>query len=72
MFNETLLEEGYAQVATFLPNVKYVDRFEDAQAEAQAANRGMWALPAEELAGAPIESRYNRSPPRKLPQQLAT
>jgi endonuclease YncB( thermonuclease family) len=27
MFNETLLKEGYAQVATFPPNVKYVDRF---------------------------------------------
>jgi endonuclease YncB( thermonuclease family) len=31
MFNETLVEEGYAQVATFPPNVKYVDRFLEAQ-----------------------------------------
>ena len=50
MFNETLLEEGYAQVATFPPNVKYVERFERAQAEAQAAAQGIWALPAEQLA----------------------
>jgi micrococcal nuclease len=48
MFNETLLEEGYAQVATFPPNVKYVERFEEAQAEAQAAQRGIWALSAEQ------------------------
>ncbi len=27
MFNETLVREGYAQVATFPPNVKYTDRF---------------------------------------------
>jgi micrococcal nuclease len=49
MFNEVLLEEGYAQVATFPPNVKYKDRFLEAQREARAANRGLWGLPAGEL-----------------------
>jgi micrococcal nuclease len=49
MFYETLLEEGYAQVATFPPNVKYVDRFLEAQREARAANRGLWGLSAGEL-----------------------
>lgn len=49
MFNETLLEEGYAQVATFPPNVKYVDRFLEAQREARAANRGLWGLSDGEL-----------------------
>ncbi len=49
MFNETLLEEGYAQVATFPPNVKYVDRFLEAQREARTANRGLWGLSAAEL-----------------------
>jgi micrococcal nuclease len=49
MFNETLLEEGYAQVATFPPNMKYVDRFLEAQREARAANRGLWGLSAGEL-----------------------
>jgi micrococcal nuclease len=48
MFNETLLREGYAQVATFPPNVKYVDRFLEAQREARAANRGLWGLSAGE------------------------
>jgi micrococcal nuclease len=42
MFNETLVEEGYAQVASFPPNVKYQDRFLQAQREAREANRGLW------------------------------
>jgi Staphylococcal nuclease homologue len=50
MFNETLLEEGYAQVATPPPNVKYVDRFLAAQEEARNAGKGLWVLSAEELA----------------------
>jgi hypothetical protein len=41
MFSEVLLREGYAQVATFPPNVKYVERFRKAQRE---ANRGLWGL----------------------------
>jgi micrococcal nuclease len=41
MFNEVLLKEGYAQMATFPPNVKYVERFQEAQRE---ANRGLWGL----------------------------
>ena len=49
MFNETLVEEGYAQVATFPPNVKYTDRFLKAQREARTANRGLWGLSGVEL-----------------------
>lgn len=49
IFNETLVREGYAQVATFPPNVKYTDRFLEAQREARAANRGLWGLPAGQL-----------------------
>jgi micrococcal nuclease len=50
MFNETLLEEGYAQVYIVDPNDEYEDRFEEAQAEAQQAGRGIWGLPADQLA----------------------
>ncbi len=49
MFNETLLREGYAQVATFPPNTRYLDRFEDAQEEAREARRGIWRLSEDEL-----------------------
>lgn len=48
MFNETLLEEGYAQVATFPPNTRYLGRFEEAQAGAREAGRGIWGLPEDE------------------------
>jgi micrococcal nuclease len=49
MFNEVLQEEGYAQVATFPPNVKYQERFLKAQREAREANTGLWSLSAGEL-----------------------
>ncbi len=50
MFNETLLEEGYAQVYIVDPNDEYEDRFEEAQAEAQEAERGIWGLSTSEQA----------------------
>ena len=50
MFNEDLLEEGYAQVATFPPNTRYLDRFEAAQEEARSVPLGIWALGSDQLA----------------------
>lgn len=43
MFNKTLLKEGYAQIATFPPNVKYVDDFTKIQEEARKNNKGLWS-----------------------------
>ena len=51
MFNEALVREGYAQVATFPPNTRYLDRFEKAQEEAREAGRGIWGLPEGEACG---------------------
>lgn len=42
MVNEELLRQGLARVSTFPPDVKYVDRFLEVQAEAQAAGVGIW------------------------------
>jgi micrococcal nuclease len=42
MFNKTLLEEGYAQVATYPPNVKYVEEFTEIQRTARENNKGLW------------------------------
>jgi endonuclease YncB( thermonuclease family) len=42
MVNEELLRQGLARVATFPPDVKYVDRFLAAQRAAQDAGRGIW------------------------------
>ncbi len=47
MFNALLLLDGYAQVATYPPNVKYVDYFTKYQAEAREGNKGLWALTSE-------------------------
>lgn len=42
MYNKTLLEEGHAKVATFPPNVKYVDEFQRLEQQAQKKQVGMW------------------------------
>lgn len=42
MYNKTLLEEGHAKVATFPPNVKYVEEFQQLEQKAQEEQIGMW------------------------------
>jgi micrococcal nuclease len=42
MLNAELVRQGYAQVATFPPNVKYQDLFLKLQREAREAGRGLW------------------------------
>lgn len=44
MFNAHLLLEGYAQIATIPPNVKYADYFYQYQMEARSRNKGLWSL----------------------------
>lgn len=42
MYNKLLLEEGLAKVATYPPNVKYVEDFTKIQKEARENKKGMW------------------------------
>lgn len=42
MYNAKLLLEGYAQIATFPPDIKYVDIFTKFQREARETGRGLW------------------------------
>ena len=42
MYNKLLLEEGFAKVATYPPNVKYVDDFTKIQKQARENKKGMW------------------------------
>lgn len=42
LFNERIVADGYAVVATFPPNVKYVDRLLAAQRVARDDGRGLW------------------------------
>ena len=44
MFNEVLVEEGYAQAYPYEPNTRYEGRFAAAQREARAAGLGIWGL----------------------------
>ena len=43
MVNKKLLEEGLAQIATYPPNVKYVDEFTKIQETARENKKGFWA-----------------------------
>jgi micrococcal nuclease len=43
MINEELVLEGFATVATFPPDVKYIDRFVEAERQAREAGRGLWS-----------------------------
>ncbi len=42
LLNEVLVSEGYAQVSTYPPDVKYQDRFLAAQRAAREGQRGLW------------------------------
>ncbi len=45
MVNEWLVANGYAQVATFPPNVRYAERFRKLEAEARRLKIGLWGKP---------------------------
>lgn len=42
MVNKMLLEDGMAKLATYPPNVKYVEEFKKIQAQARQKNVGFW------------------------------
>ena len=42
LFNMLILREGYAQILTIPPNVRYVEVFLACQREARQAKRGLW------------------------------
>lgn len=46
MYNAELLLNGYAEVITIPPNVKYADLFVKLQREARKAGKGLWGMAA--------------------------
>ena len=42
--NLKLVEDGYARVATFPPDVRFADLFLEAERKARDGNRGLWGL----------------------------
>lgn len=57
MFNRTLLEEGYARIATYPPNVKYVDEFTKIQEESRKNSKGFWS---EDIFDGEVESNNSQ------------
>ena len=53
MINKTLLNEGYAKVATYPPNVAYVDEFTELQRIARENKVGFWGIASEEIVDTP-------------------
>lgn len=62
MFNNILLEEGMAKVATFPPNVKYADLFVNTEKKARENNKGLWALfdKSNAAASPPVNTPYDK------------
>lgn len=56
LFNEALLIQGYAQLLTIPPNVRYVQRLQAAQERARAEGRGLWAETAPSQDAPPVRS----------------
>lgn len=53
-YNARAIADGYAQIYTFPPNVRYAEVYLDLQREAREANRGLWAVPG---AADPLEGK---------------
>ncbi len=48
MFNEVLVEKGYAQAYPYPPNTAHELSFDEAQREAKAGDAGIWGLPLDQ------------------------
>ncbi len=60
LINEELLRAGFAYLLTIPPNVRYVDRFKEAQKEARVNRKGIWGADGPEE----TPSEYRRKHPR--------
>ena len=69
--NLMLLEDGYAMLLTYPPNVKYVYKFTEAQKKAREAGKGIWN-PKKGLTQSPYDFRHNKDNTIKKPEQTNT
>lgn len=58
MVNATLVAGGYAQVATYPPDVRYVDIFLELQRKAIVERRGLWSLSPTAETGSGCDPAY--------------
>ncbi len=61
MYNKILLQEGMAKVATYPPNVRYVDDFKALEKTARESNKGLWAYSDDSstVSTAPVQNNSN-------------
>ena len=60
--NAYLVQEGYAQISTYPPDVKYVDYFLELQQEAKENNKGLWSIEI-------VEEKKEQEQIQKQPQE---
>lgn len=63
--NDYLVRNGYAQISTYPPDVKYQDQFKQAEQEARKNNRGLWA-PGVCLIPTPVVKSAPSPPPEQI------
>jgi micrococcal nuclease len=63
MINELLVREGYAQSSTYPPDVKYQDRFREAERLAREESKGLWG----DVCSTPTPAKKPTSKPTAKP-----
>lgn len=63
LVNQAILESGLAQLAIFPPNLRYVERLTQAQAQAQSQGIGLWAQDLPSAESSSPETPPSESPP---------
>ncbi len=67
--NAYLVENGYAQVATYPPDVKYTEHFVKLQEKAVEEGNGFWAEPEEEVAAVEEVTQEETTQEEEAPQE---
>lgn len=62
LINEQLVRDGYAQVSTYPPDVKYESRFLNAERESRANSKGLWGAQCTVTTPEPVVSIKVASP----------
>lgn len=72
MYNAKLLLAGYAQLATYPPDVKYVEIFTQLQSEAREGNKGLWGIDVATPPAATAPVNVTPEPPQQTEPQTIT
>lgn len=62
LINELLVRDGYAQSSSYPPDVKYQDRFVEAQRLAREENKGLWGNTCNSASPEPVKTTTTAQP----------